>query len=813
MSSSLLEAVERRVEQDATLPGEAGLAVLAACRGRDDLEALFSGQPAPPEDLPAAPGAQPPAGVSLASVAVRGFRGIGPRAELRLEPGPGLTLVLGRNGSGKSSFSEALELLLTNANSRWSNGRSAVWRDSWRNLHDGHEVVIEATVHLDGVRGATRIRREWRPGASLEDGETVVVPPSGSPAQIDALGWNQALVTRRPFLPHNELGAAFDAGPSDLYDRMAQVLGLDELVAARNTLRTARLDRDRKLKEAESALKELRAGLGRSQDPRAAGLLAATVRKPWHLDQVAAVVAGDAAGADSDVIALRQLASATFPAVEAIESAASELDEAAAALEQWSGTESERARITADLLEQALSFHEQHGDGACPVCGQGVLDGGWRAQAAAEVTRLRAAARAAEEARRRADEAVAAARRLIDVRAEFLERVAGVLDVAAALEAVRTWTAGRELANPGELAGHLREHAERVVDAIGAVQSAARAELERRDEAWRPLAVAATAWLAGAREALVAEQQARHLRAAERWLDDVTDEIRAERFAPIAEQARAIWNELRQGSSVDLNRLGLEGSATRRRLEMDVTIDGVEGAALGVMSQGELNSLALSLFLPRATDPESPFRFVVIDDPVQAMDPARVDGLARVLAKVADTRQVVVFTHDDRLPEAVRRLRIPARHVQVLRRAESVVEVREIEDPVSRYFADATALLRSEGIDPEIVRRVVPGLCRQALEAACVEAVRRRQLQAGVAHDDVERALDLARTLTEKFALALFDERGRGGDVLTRINRELGRDFGDAYQLINRGAHGKVTFDGALLVEQARRLAAWAGGS
>jgi wobble nucleotide-excising tRNase len=59
---------------------------------------------------------------------------------------------------------------------------------------------------------------------------------------------------------------------------------------------------------------------------------------------------------------------------------------------------------------------------------------------------------------------------------------------------------------------------------------------------------------------------------------------------------------------------------------VDVTIDGVEGAALGVMSQGELHAIALSLFLPRATMPESPFRFVVIDDPVQSMDPRAWTG-------------------------------------------------------------------------------------------------------------------------------------------------------------------------------------------
>jgi DNA-binding PucR family transcriptional regulator len=71
------------------------------------------------------------------------------------------------------------------------------------------------------------------------------------------------------------------------------------------------------------------------------------------------------------------------------------------------------------------------------------------------------------------------------------------------------------------------------------------------------------------------------------------------------------------------------------------------------MSQGELHSLALSLFFPRATLDESPFRFVVIDDPVQSMDPSKVDGLARVLERAGKQRQVIVFTHDDRLPEAL----------------------------------------------------------------------------------------------------------------------------------------------------------------
>src|SRR6266508_5437465 len=120
--------------------------------------------------------------------------------------------------------------------------------------------------------------------------------------------------------------------------------------------------------------------------------------------------------------------------------------------------------------------------------------------------------------------------------------------------------------------------------------------------------------------------------------------------------AQRIWELLRQQSNVELARPELEGTGNRRRVKLDVTVDGMGGAALGVMSQGELHALALSLFLPRAMLPESPFRFIVIDDPVQSMDPARVDGLARVVDEVGHKRQSLVFTHDTRLSEAVRRL-------------------------------------------------------------------------------------------------------------------------------------------------------------
>lgn len=258
---------------------------------------------------------------------------------------------------------------------------------------------------------------------------------------------------------------------------------------------------------------------------------------------------------------------------------------------------------------------------------------------------------------------------------------------------------------------------------------------------------------------------------------------------------------------MELARPELEGTGTRRRVKLDVTVDGVGGAALSVMSQGELHSLALSLFLPRAMLPESPFRFIVVDDPVQSMDPARVDGLARVLEEVGSKRQLVVLTHDDRLPEAVRRLEIDARILEVTRQPGSVVTVVEALNPVDRYVSDAWVITRDEELPAEVAARLVPGFCREAVEAACTEVVRRRWLGRGERHEAVEKVLLGLTTTKQLAALALFDNPDRAGDVYTRLNDSFGRWAGDVFRAVNEGAHHGFAGDLSNLIRDADSLA------
>ena len=181
---------------------------------------------------------------------------------------------------------------------------------------------------------------------------------------------------------------------------------------------------------------------------------------------------------------------------------------------------------------------------------------------------------------------------------------------------------------------------------------------------------------------------------------------------PPAEQCRARTNRAR-------GHRRSHGEST-----LDVTVDGVEGAALGVMSQGELHALALSLFLPRATLPESPFRFVVIDDPVQSMDPAQASTASLACSRVP--RRPPGRRLHPRRPAAggIRQARHRRHRVEVSRRRELGRGASTRALPVERYLEDARALVRTSDLPEEVGRRVVPGFCRLALEAACIEALR-----------------------------------------------------------------------------------------
>jgi recombinational DNA repair ATPase RecF len=813
MDPGIRGLVSSRLEADVSADPAWTVLVLAALEGAEGLEAELAGKAAATHA--AATRAAPAlSGAFLRSVDVEGFRGVGPAQTLELKPGPGLTLVVGRNGSGKSSFAEALEVLLTGDSLRWKE-RAAVWREGWRNLHHP-SAGLAATLIVEGEGGPCVVTRRWEPEAAFETA-TAAAQLHGKPgSDLEALGWSAALRTHRPFLSYNELGSLLDEGPSKLYDALSSILGLEDLVQAQGALSEARRSREKALKAASDASVPLLERLRAVDDPRARQAAAALEGKEWDLDALEAVLGGasasDAAGTQVDV--LRGIASLEPPAPDQVAAAVAEMRSAAAALRAALKTAAARSRDAAALLDLALKYHAAHGDGDCPVCGRkAALDGAWSKKQKAAAAQLREAAREADAVNERAEAARRQWEGLAALKADALTRAAQVgLDLGELVGALGVWVKAAGIADLGELAAHVESASGPLRDAVLRLRDAARAELGRMEDAWRPIAIEVAGWLAEARAAESGAADLKRLRAAEGWLKKAAAGIRDDRFAPIAEQSGRIWEQLRQQSHVELGRIQLTGDGTRRRVALDVTVDGVAGAALAVMSQGELHSLALSLFIPRATLPESPFRFIVIDDPVQSMDPSRVDGLARVLERASAERQVVVFTHDDRLPEAVRRLDVAAEIVEVTRREASVVELRRALDPVGRYLEDAFTVASAADLPSPAAARVVPGLCRLALEAACMEVVRRRRLTRGEGHAQVERALGEAGALGRLASLAAFDDAERGAELTARLQREAGQPVADAFRQCAEEAPEVEAAAAVDLVRHAGKAAAWLRG-
>ncbi|MGW5450929.1 AAA family ATPase [Nocardia sp. NPDC003979] len=801
-------------------------------------------------------------GVFLRAVTVHGFRGIGPTATLRLNPGPGLTLVVGRNGSGKSSFAEAAEFALTGGNRRWD-GRTSAWREGWRNLHEPDLARIEVELLTGG--GAVTVATHWAPGAELTDAQWTERRGDAPPAVVDPASRRQRLDLYRPFLSYSELGALVDGKPSDLFDALHRLLGLDQLAAAAESIRLRKLELERAVKNSRQDRVDLLDELVQVDDERA-DRVAELLRDPDpDLDAIAAEVAGSVLGAEGPD-GLRAILRLSLPDSAAVEGVADRLARAATDLARHATTDAESDLRVLELLTRAREHATAAGSCPCPVCGRGDLDADWLAAADSEILRRSADLDALRSARTELESALAEARallrpvpdELIYTESTFAQDSNTASDDAPipasslpvpdraqradstgdgrALDApsarpgtygaqaragslserrqavLRRWAAWAALAtvDHDELIDRLRTTHQDLAAELAALQRDARIELERLDAVWSPLVPRILAWLDPARAVAADAGELRIVRKAAEWLKSATTTIRGERMRPLEATARWVWSTLRQQSNVELGAIRLQGSAgTARRVLLDVTVDEVDGAALGVMSQGELHALGLSLFLPRATVAHSPFRFVMIDDPVQAMDPAKVDGLARVLAEVALTRQVVVFTHDERLAEAVRRMQLDATVLEVQRRERSVVEVRVTGDPVRRYLDDARSLLRTPQLPPAIADELVATCCRSAIEAAGLAKARHELLAAGLAHGEVERRVRNAHTTRAMITLAIMGPRARVDDLNKHLSAVGGRWLVGVLRDATAGAHVPIDRPMRELISDTERFIAW----
>jgi ABC-type hemin transport system ATPase subunit len=743
-------------DSDYTLSEQARLVVLAALEGSNDLAEVLGDDATSPDLVESLTAVEDdgvkPVGAYLRSITVQGFRGVGAEVTLPFRPGPGLTVVAGRNGSGKSTLAESLELALTGTNSRWTD-KAAVWSQNWRNLHAGDPAHIRVDIAEEGS-GATTIGVDWPAGegVDVDDFKAWVQRDGKKREDTSVLGWAGALEMYRPLLSYDELGGILEGRPSDFYDQLHKLLGLEQLTEA-----MARLDAEvKQLKQPSIELRKardaLRPKLESHEDPRATTALAQLKKRRPDLNAIRPLITdGTVVSVPSAWARAERL---TTPAAEEVALTCDALRSAA----DNEREEAERAdALAADrgrLLEMSLEFRDHHGDQKCPICGHGNLTADWAVAARAALEQDQLAAQALTVARAATKQARSAVVRVVhdvDAPPTADAGLTTLPEARSAYEAFTTLPADGHRA----LADHVRQTLPPLQKAYSALQQQAAALIKDREDAWSPVALELVEWLRKAELVDGAEPKLNVASEALKWLQDNAAELRNQRIEPLAEEARQIWSTLRQESNVELGAIRLVGQKTTRRVMLEADVDGSDAEAFGVMSQGELQALALAIFIPRATSADSPFRFLVLDDPIQAMDPSKIDGFLQVLTKLAEDRQVVVFTHDDRLPSAIRRSRVPARIAEVMRGANSAVTVTESSRPATRMLEDAFAIAADEAVPDAVKKAAVPMLCREALESTACDVFSARVLAKGKSNRDFEDAWEKATSTKRRIALAV----------------------------------------------------------
>ena len=249
------------------------------------------------------------------------------------------------------------------------------------------EVTVEFQVEDDG-RGMT-VHRSWT-GKNLGDAISAAVWDDGEPCDLPELGWSTALEQYRPFLSYGDLGKVSDR-PSVGFDLLVGVLGLEAFTEAQSLLTTACSELRKTLSGPREALPTLVEALSTIDDERARRVMQALKPDPADIVEIRRVLTEvpEARGRDSRVTELTLLVSLPAPDVELSASVSAELQLTAAATEAFKGTGTEEAERLADLLAAALAHHASHGDGPCPVCGQGTLNADWEQRATQEIRRLR----------------------------------------------------------------------------------------------------------------------------------------------------------------------------------------------------------------------------------------------------------------------------------------------------------------------------------------------------------------------------------------------------------------------------------------
>lgn len=727
---------------------------------------------------------------SLIRVAVQGYQGVTEPLTIDLDPSPGITVLIGRNGSGKSSVADAIETALHGEprapSTTGSGGNAPLW-DREHCHRDADEAHVEVTL----LAGPETLTLGVRLGSDGTITRSAVHAKGGTRTEVDlaATPWSSALAGHRPVFGYATVERQVQRA-RNLREFLEPLLAFggcfEELQRAVDAAGTASAAAQKQWSQARTQAQQRVAQVDRERS----GNELPDIEWPEVTDDpdtwLATVQLTDSGTATPEITLahhdrLHAAAGAAATALDELETA-----------ETAPAADPILARLTSPLtdLHRAAGHLDQHGD-TCPVCRQPA--DGWPDTLAATLDATSAARADDAPFRKRLGEL----RDAVDTDLALIERVVTPDGAAHALHAA----AAPALAVGAALRRALDDHGRRAVTEVRTAVRAAHTQLtsagwreavtaiadhtDRRRQWLRARRAAVDPFLGVWREVDAEAAAAPSWTAADKCLRALQDQLRTERTRSLRALADTSVRALL--ADVGLTIRGLTVQTTKA--DVRIVDDNGVPMRLAQLSAGQRNALLLAPLLAVARG--GPFGFLVLDDPVHAFDQIRVDRLAHLIHELAADRRVVVLTHDDRLKEhlLVRSPHHDARRVHRDHRTGAVTE--EPDPPMWQVLVDDARATSVKA--PRATRATTPvaalvrGFCRMALD----DALRHFVLQEALGtsrdpHDDLE-ALDSDKVKSTGHrldaALALHPAHPRLVAAAGIVSPYMG-DW-------NKGAHGK----------------------
>lgn len=606
---------------------------------------------------------------------VQGFRGIRQPASLLFEGKS--VLLFGENGTGKSSFVDALERTLTGKVSTLD-GRLGLSTDRHGPHIRGQQYPMQIAITFDD------------PGSSILDLRTNAKTLS-VPAQqyLEAARENLYILRRRQILDFIE------RQPRERYDVLRPFLPLSGVEAAEEALRQARDRAERAALVAKEELnrlvQELRrelVGRGLSPDPSEQEVVAALNQELTALGQPPITDVADmgepigrltgALSSFGDLTRQSRLTSATRSLEELAESLRRiDMQPLVGAVDALRERQAQEIRVLYEaVLEQGIKWIEQESRAHCPLCEQPIN----AVRVVGHARERLNAAREVLELRQRARQALESIRQVVRSAVEATERTASRLtelaeeerlEVAEPVAAARRFVTDLEKTLRQDPTGlnmeGLRSYsaaeseAAAIVPALARCQDALRGRLsglpspeaaqkllslrhriERVSQVWPSFGQARKAEKEAAQHAATTRAVFEHAQAARK------EELQL-LFDELSKDVDEIYARVNPGESHGGVRLEIR-EAVQRSVNLRADFYDRQGEdPRAYYSDAHLDTLGLSIFLAlrrwyRRQEPD--FDLLVLDDVLSSVDAAHAVRFSETLLSEFGDYQIFLTTHD-----------------------------------------------------------------------------------------------------------------------------------------------------------------------